>query len=1122
MEYANAELYVDILHEHVKTNKDSEVENWIESAKCQLDEFKDEISRPFVLDLILHNNTVFPRFPVELLETILSSDPKTILMPYYGHDNFLTELINKNFYHDQVKTTKKEEIVRGIVNFMKRKRETLRSLGEKVSNALKDEDPNDPEEPGTKCIQAAFNFKFSQTRRQGPLPIPIDLLRELVNLATSGMLKGKKEDNGPTPLQRTVDYQLALYDRKGQLDLVRLLLDKCEEAIWDRVAKGTMLALPRGGQKLPSETSVFGWHQFTQAQWQSHIGENIKERNTNSEALSHSLEDAKGRFSAPLRSQSKIEMDKTPSQSPITQKPGLQQKNISSNIQYDKENKKLPSSIENDIGLDVVIKRVTKDGKSGRTGIGNEIINGIDKESTKWPNQFSKITTSSNTNVSEIKLDTVKDANTASKELLKELGLRFLRSTLDGDLEFRRKEFVNGGELGSDGVVTDEDVLEAFFGKQKRKFYFTLDIRKKEGYGTIPKQMIDNFFQRYQYNAVLRHVTLCRVNINFQERGRHINTDQLYFLRWLRGRGVEKILKVTVDDMEKPHRDDEIEEILAGKKAQSSAQSFDVEILDWRKPDLCPEMIQTATPHVRELHLQWSGNNVVLRGWSEPEGLPRLEWLKKIYLYYEVTQATEGRIKKNLSSFEKRIKKSRDQVKESKIAADDAKNANGLLPAIAVILKGTIALDSSISQDRGLAMGTEVEQPWFKNVRDFVDLVPDLPKARGTVSDGIEKPVHTLTDKSVEPYAYSHRVKVALIDDGVDVLESLHMHYSQFLPGRSFDTSQDGPLPEHSSVSGHGNFMAKSILQVCPNALIIPYRLKTVPGVTSLTPQPEPGSAAKAIKQAIDDGADIISMSWSIRLEDESSYKQGLNELRKVVSKARDAKKRIPLMFCAMRDEGAPGAYIEDLPASMEGCKTFRIGAADSTGQAWNQVSYSNVDKESMYLFPGVDIRDVLPLESDEQRPDADKVQRELTDKNGFTGSSIATALAAGLAALLLHCTRLGGEALYPTPLSQRSGAGVCRVSLGGKPAMMDFGAMADTNTNTNTNPNNEDEKKTQTTMEWAREKYNEQYNAWMPWIEDMYLKYFTKDNRTSYVARDSLDKTKVTGVDQVDALQDA
>ena len=51
-------------------------------------------------------------------------------------------------------------------------------------------------------------------------------------------------------------------------------------------------------------------------------------------------------------------------------------------------------------------------------------------------------------------------------------------------------------------------------------------------------------------------------------------------------------------------------------------------------------------------------------------------------------------------------------------------------------------------------------------------------------------------------------------------------------------------------------------------------------------------------------------------------------------------------------------------------------------------------------------------------------------------------------------------------------------------------------------NQNQEEEQKKQTTLEWAKEKYNEQYDAWMPWIEDTFLKYFTKDNRTSYVAR--------------------
>ncbi|KAI4594699.1 hypothetical protein KJ359_007502 [Pestalotiopsis sp. 9143b] len=71
-----------------------------------------------------------------------------------------------------------------------------------------------------------------------------------------------------------------------------------------------------------------------------------------------------------------------------------------------------------------------------------------------------------------------------------------------------------------------------------------------------------------------------------------------------------------------------------------------------------------------------------------------------------------------------------------------------------------------------------------------------------------------------------------------------------------------------------------------------------------------------------------------------------------------------------------------------------------------------------------------------------------------------------------------------------------------------------------NFNQLSEQEQK-QTYLEWAKQKYNEQYESWMPWIEDHFLKYFTNDNKASYATKQQLDKTKVTGVEQVDTLQD-
>ncbi|KAF7547591.1 hypothetical protein G7Z17_g7639 [Cylindrodendrum hubeiense] len=57
--------------------------------------------------------------------------------------------------------------------------------------------------------------------------------------------------------------------------------------------------------------------------------------------------------------------------------------------------------------------------------------------------------------------------------------------------------------------------------------------------------------------------------------------------------------------------------------------------------------------------------------------------------------------------------------------------------------------------------------------------------------------------------------------------------------------------------------------------------------------------------------------------------------------------------------------------------------------------------------------------------------------------------------------------------------------------------------------------------MEWTKQTYNDQYEKWVPWLEDTYLRWFTKDNKASYATKDTLDKSKVTGVKQVDNLQD-
>lgn len=169
----------------------------------------------------------------------------------------------------------------------------------------------------------------------------------------------------------------------------------------------------------------------------------------------------------------------------------------------------------------------------------------------------------------------------------------------------------------------------------------------------IQQESFAQVFSKYKFYPVLRHVALPPLKIkplssamSSTKRAEYSfqYTDQLLFFEWLQIKmKVKKIFKVIVDDTDTPHRDEEIINVLAGKgtRGRAKLQSFDVEILDWRKMDLCPIVVQSAAPNLRELHLRWGGSNAVLRGWSEPEGLPKLKQLKAIHLHYtEVVKTT--------------------------------------------------------------------------------------------------------------------------------------------------------------------------------------------------------------------------------------------------------------------------------------------------------------------------------------------------------------------------------------------------------------------------------------------------------------------------------------------------
>jgi hypothetical protein len=165
-------------------------------------------------------------------------------------------------------------------------------------------------------------------------------------------------------------------------------------------------------------------------------------------------------------------------------------------------------------------------------------------------------------------------------------------------------------------------------------------------YSGLPKEDADpgtfyDNFQTTQFDEVLQYVEFPAVRLkdgkiprgeSFREHRGLYNSktigrkDLLFFFSWLKDKGVKHIIKVIVQDSTDCHCDESIEKCLS---------PFRIDVLDWSKPDLDPEMLCNACSDIKELHLRWGANNAILRAWGEPEGLRRLKLLEKIYLYYD-------------------------------------------------------------------------------------------------------------------------------------------------------------------------------------------------------------------------------------------------------------------------------------------------------------------------------------------------------------------------------------------------------------------------------------------------------------------------------------------------------
>ena len=143
----------------------------------------------------------------------------------------------------------------------------------------------------------------------------------------------------------------------------------------------------------------------------------------------------------------------------------------------------------------------------------------------------------------------------------------------------------------------------------------------------IDRDFVDNLANtvHFRFDTALEYVSLRRDLPNSQHLSPPVrdataqerNPYQGVF-DWLQTEwGVEKIFNIIVEDLVPyPHTDEAI---------RTALRPFKVERWDWRKLDICSQTIFDAAPETRELYLQSSGNEAVLRSWSCKSGLAQLE-----------------------------------------------------------------------------------------------------------------------------------------------------------------------------------------------------------------------------------------------------------------------------------------------------------------------------------------------------------------------------------------------------------------------------------------------------------------------------------------------------------------
>ncbi|KAI1373538.1 subtilisin-like protein [Hypoxylon crocopeplum] len=383
---------------------------------------------------------------------------------------------------------------------------------------------------------------------------------------------------------------------------------------------------------------------------------------------------------------------------------------------------------------------------------------------------------------------------------------------------------------------------------------------------------------------------------------------------------------------------------------EAALAGLDVRELDWQRVDLSVSSVYTAAPEVEKLWLYSNGNLSVLDHWFGENGIRRLPNLRNLYI---------------------------------KIIQDDFLSQSRALQCMQFCYNAPrpegVQLEVSVVTEWGMNMGSDthggptgsarklrpVEVTGLKFFLEFYCTVPVM-----------------LGDQY--PDILDSRIKVGVVDTGISTARfSIDSHV---VHGRSFVWTNTAKEFEQEAswwlaTDSHGSQMANIISQLDPRCVFY------IAQITDDARYIEESNVIKAFEWLISEGVQIINCSFALRHSSPA--------LRDVVRKART---RGIVIMCSTSDEGEntdqvwPAAYYTQQEGAVERFdNVFPIVGCDEHGKPSR---FSN-EAAGRYYFRGEDI-------------DASGTDPDLLKERGVVrGSSVATAIATGIASLVLACYQI-------------------------------------------------------------------------------------------------------------------